>query len=96
MQLSNDNLALDIENTQAFVQEVVINITKKLAELTIDIPNIVLIPSHEVTAAVEWYCHAAHYAVTHDGKPWYYVLIPHDVIKANHSFEGLCAEFTIS
>ncbi|WP_273788932.1 DEAD/DEAH box helicase [Bartonella sp. ML70XJBT] len=47
-------------------------------------------------AAVQWCRHATHYSVTHDGKPWYYVLIPHDSIKANSSFEGLCAEFTIS
>ncbi|VEJ45363.1 DEAD/DEAH box helicase [Bartonella vinsonii] len=47
-------------------------------------------------AAVQWCYHATHYATTHGGKPWYYVLIPHDEIKANSSFEGLCAEFTIS
>lgn len=47
-------------------------------------------------AAVQWCCHATNYAITHGGKPWHYVLIPHDVIKANSSFEGLCAEFTIS
>ncbi|EJF94149.1 DEAD/DEAH box helicase family protein [Bartonella taylorii] len=47
-------------------------------------------------AAVQWCCHAANYAITHGGKPWHYVLIPHDAIKVNSSFEGLCAEFTIS
>ncbi|MCZ2158770.1 DEAD/DEAH box helicase family protein [Bartonella sp. 220] len=47
-------------------------------------------------AAVQWCYHATSYAVTHDGKPWHYVLIPHDTIKANRSFEGLCTEFTIS
>ncbi|WP_406604340.1 DEAD/DEAH box helicase [Bartonella gliris] len=47
-------------------------------------------------AAVQWCCHATNYAVTHGGKPWHYVLIPHDAIKANSSFEGLRAEFTIS
>ncbi|MBX4335758.1 DEAD/DEAH box helicase [Bartonella raoultii] len=47
-------------------------------------------------AAVQWCRHATHYAILHDGKPWHYVLIPHDAIKVNSSFEGLCAEFTIS
>lgn len=47
-------------------------------------------------AAVQWYCHATNYAITYGGKPWNYVLIPHDAIKANSSFEGLCAEFIIS
>ncbi len=47
-------------------------------------------------AAVQWCCHATNYAATHGGKPWHYVLIPHDAIKVNSSFEGLCAEFTIS
>ncbi|WP_307862869.1 restriction endonuclease subunit R [Bartonella grahamii] len=47
-------------------------------------------------AAVQWCCHATRYAATYGGKKWYYVLIPHDAIKANNSFEGLCADFTIS
>ncbi|WP_375638397.1 MULTISPECIES: DEAD/DEAH box helicase [unclassified Bartonella] len=47
-------------------------------------------------AAVQWCCHATRYAATYGDKKWYYVLIPHDAIKANSSFEGLCAEFTIS
>ncbi|WP_212112677.1 DEAD/DEAH box helicase [Bartonella queenslandensis] len=47
-------------------------------------------------AAVQWCCHATHYAATYGGKKWYYVLIPHDSIKASSSFEGLCAEFTVS
>ncbi|WP_375623227.1 MULTISPECIES: DEAD/DEAH box helicase [unclassified Bartonella] len=47
-------------------------------------------------AAVQWCCHATRYAAVYGGKKWYYVLIPHDAIKANSSFEGLCAEFTIS
>nr|WP_246787111.1 hypothetical protein [Bartonella tribocorum] len=47
-------------------------------------------------AAVQWCCHATRYAAAYGGKKCYYVLIPHDAIKANSSFEGLCAEFTIS
>nr|WP_273787971.1 hypothetical protein [Bartonella grahamii] len=47
-------------------------------------------------AAVQWCCHATRYAATYGGKKWYYVFIPHDAIKANSSFGGLCAEFTIA
>lgn len=31
-------------------------------------------------AAVEWCKHAAAYARTHGGKPWHYLLLPHDAI----------------
>ncbi len=42
-------LALEPDTAQDVVQEVVRTVTKNLAELTIDIPNIVLIPTREVT-----------------------------------------------
>ncbi|CAK01550.1 DEAD/DEAH box helicase [Bartonella tribocorum] len=59
-----------------------------------EIQNVIVLKKRE--AAVQWCCHATRYAATYGGKKWYYVLIPHDAIKANSSFEGLCAEFTIS
>ncbi len=39
--------------------------------------------------AVQWCTHASEYAASHGGKPWRYVLIPHDAIAGNMSLEGL-------
>ncbi|WP_144754104.1 DEAD/DEAH box helicase [Bartonella saheliensis] len=59
-----------------------------------EIQNAIVLKKRE--AAVQWCCYATRYAATYGSKKWHYVLIPHDAIKANSSFEGLCAEFTIS
>ncbi|HZI85806.1 MAG TPA: DEAD/DEAH box helicase family protein [Pyrinomonadaceae bacterium] len=44
-------------------------------------------------AAVEWCNHASDYAATYDGKPWKYLLIPHDAIAENMTLEGLAERF---
>jgi type III restriction enzyme len=45
-------------------------------------------------AAAEW----CGYATTHEGenggKPWTYLLIPHDVITDNKTLKGLAASYT--
>ena len=43
--------------------------------------------------AVEWCRHASDYAATYNGKPWSYVLIPHDAIAENMTLEGLTRQF---
>src|SRR5690606_3972224 len=40
-------------------------------------------------AAVEWCRHATRHELEHGGKPWTYVLIPHDAIRANSTLAGL-------
>lgn len=40
-------------------------------------------------AAVAWCGHATEFTRKHGGKPWKYVLIPHDAIAENMSLEGL-------
>jgi type III restriction enzyme len=47
-------------------------------------------------AAVQWCRHATHYAVSNDGKPWKYVLIPHDAIAENMTIAGLARSFHAS
>jgi type III restriction enzyme len=44
--------------------------------------------------AVTWCKHASDHAVTYDGKPWKYVLIPHDAIVDNMTIDGLASHFT--
>ncbi|HJY83669.1 MAG TPA: type III restriction endonuclease subunit R, partial [Candidatus Binatia bacterium] len=44
-------------------------------------------------AAVQWCRHATHHAVSNDGKPWKYLLIPHDAIAENMTIAGLVSQF---
>ena len=60
---------------------------KSRAELTADD----VIAKRE--AAVKWCNHASDHAQTCSGKPWKYVLIPHDVIAENITLEWLAAQF---
>jgi type III restriction enzyme len=42
-------------------------------------------------AAVEWCKNATTHTTTHGGKPWHYILIPHDIIAENMTIAGLAA-----
>jgi type III restriction enzyme len=42
-------------------------------------------------AAIRWCRHASDHNAKHDGKPWRYILIPHDAIAENMTLEGLAA-----
>ena len=44
-------------------------------------------------AATEWCRHASAHARTYGGKPWSYLLIPHDVITASATLDALIATF---
>jgi len=44
-------------------------------------------------AAVKWCGNAAEYAQSHGGKPWRYVLIPHDGIGINMTLNGLAEQY---
>lgn len=46
--------------------------------------------------AVKWCKHASEHASKHGGKPWRYVLIPHDAIADNMTLEGLAGRFAAS
>ncbi len=47
-------------------------------------------------AGVEWCAKASVYARDHGGKPWKYVLIPHDTIAENLTLVGLAQRFNCS
>ena len=47
-------------------------------------------------AAVKWCQQASDHAQTYQGKPWKYLLIPHDVIAENMTLAGLLAQFGAS
>ena len=40
-------------------------------------------------AATEWCRHASEHAATYQGKPWKYLLIPHDLMAENMTLTGL-------
>lgn len=44
-------------------------------------------------AAVQWRGHASDHARKHGGKPWRYLLIPHDAIQEQMTIQGLAAQF---
>jgi type III restriction enzyme len=47
-------------------------------------------------AAVAWCERAIAHEHAHSGKPWSYLLIPHDAITANRTLQGLAAAFTVT
>lgn len=46
-------------------------------------------------AALQWCKNATDYAAGYGGKPWHYLLIPHDVIAVNMTVVGLVSSFTV-
>jgi type III restriction enzyme len=47
-------------------------------------------------AAVIWCSRATTHALSNDGKPWKYVLIPHDAIAQNMTLAGLVSQFGVN
>jgi type III restriction enzyme len=45
-------------------------------------------------AGANWCEHATDYALKHGGKPWRYLLIPHDVVAENMTLAGLADKYT--
>ena len=46
-------------------------------------------------AAAVWCKHASEHELKHGGKPWTYLLIPHDVILDNKTIQGLAATYQV-
>lgn len=44
-------------------------------------------------AAIEWCKYATEHEAKHGGKPWSYILIPHDAVSENKTFDALVATF---
>lgn len=47
-------------------------------------------------AAVQWCSHATPHAVSNGGKPWQYLLIPHDVLTENMTIVGLASQYRVN
>ena len=46
-------------------------------------------------AAVAWCKHASKHAASYHGKPWQYLLIPHDIIAVNMTLAGLAEQYAV-
>jgi type III restriction enzyme len=46
--------------------------------------------------AVEWCRHATDHTASYGGKPWTYLLIPHDAIAENMTIDGLARRFSVN
>ncbi len=46
-------------------------------------------------AGVKWCANASDYARLHGGKPWLYLLIPHDVVAENMTLNGLAGQYAV-
>jgi type III restriction enzyme len=46
-------------------------------------------------AAVQWCSHATIHTMSHGGKPWIYLLVPHDAISENMTLAGLANQFRV-
>jgi type III restriction enzyme len=49
----------------------------------------------KMVAAVKWCKQASDHASTCGGKPWHYLLIPHDTITENMTIAGLAGQFGV-
>ncbi|MGH8551708.1 MAG: hypothetical protein ACRERS_00260 [Methylococcales bacterium] len=49
----------------------------------------------KMDAALKWCANASDHAASYGGKPWRYLLIPHDGIASNLTLEGLAARFGV-
>lgn len=47
-------------------------------------------------AAVTWCNRATTHALSNGGKPWKYVLLPHDMVDQNMTLSGLATQFAVS
>lgn len=45
---------------------------------------------------MKWCEYASKHEAVHGGKPWKYLLFPHDAITATTILQGLEAEYTVS
>lgn len=80
-----------LEYQPDFVAEIeeIIYMLEPKARNEIDDPQVLA----KKNAAIQWCRHASDYMLNHGGKPWEYVLIPHDAIAENMTIQGIVNRF---
>ncbi len=70
------------------------------ANFLIEIKKAMDVDSDEVTAkakaAAAWCVHASDYSAKHSGKPWRYLLIPHDAVAINKTLDSLASTYLVA
>ena len=70
------------------------------ANLLIETKKAMDIDSEDVKAkakaAVVWCAHASDYSAQYGGKPWRYLLIPHDAVQVNATLGALTTRFAVT
>ncbi|MGV0949795.1 MAG: DEAD/DEAH box helicase [Azonexus sp.] len=90
-QIYYQNGADHLEYQPDFVAETAATIYMLEPKKRTEIEDPIVIAKKE--AAVKWCANASDYAASYGGKPWRYVLIPHDEIAENITLDGLAARF---
>lgn len=80
-----------LEYQPDFVAETAETIYMLEPKNTDEIDNLQVVAKKDV--AVQWCKYASDYMLKHNGKPWVYVLIPHDAIAQNMTLTGLGDRF---
>lgn len=75
-----------------FVAETADTIYMLEAKMRKELDHPIVIAKKE--SALSWCANATNHASTYGGKPWCYLLIPHDEIAENNTLAGLTARFT--
>jgi type III restriction enzyme len=80
-----------LEYQPDFVAEMVNTIYMLEPKMRKELNDPIVITKKE--AALKWCANASDHASTYSGKPWCYLLIPHDEIAENITLDGLAARF---
>ena len=81
-----------LEYQPDFVAETTDTIYMLEPKMRKELEDLVVIAKKE--AAIKWCTNASNHAENYEGKPWRYLLIPHDEIADNMTLAGLAARFS--
>ena len=81
-----------LEYQPDFVAETIDTIYMLEPKMRKELEDPVVIAKKE--AAIKWCANTSDHAANYDGKPWRYLLIPHDEIADNMTLAGLAARFS--
>jgi len=80
-----------LEHQPDFVTETADTIYMLEPKASNQLDDPVILAKKEVAGS--WCAHASRHALSCGGKPWQYVLIPHDAIAENMTLSGLAKQF---
>jgi type III restriction enzyme len=92
---SREDLRIHYRSDDVYVADFVVEMA--IGKLVCEVKAADEISTTEVlgkaAAATQWCKHATRHAREHGGKPWTYLLVPHDAVADNKSIMGLIAQY---